>query len=132
MKSKQLLTTLFALLSVALMAQHGDHEAKPDQFNIWFGLLEIPFLIFVIVLSFIVARSLKGGKFGSGMSLLAWGFLVMAVGHIHMQVEHITGYSLFNDIFGAIGGRIAWFSALIVTWGLSALGFYRIYKASRI
>ena len=132
MKNKYVFIALFSMAAITLSAQHGEHATDTDDFNMWFSLLEIPFLIFVIVLSFIVANSLKGGKFGSGMSLLAWGFLVMAVGHAHMQVEHITGYNLFNDLFGNVGGKIAWFSALLVTWGLSALGFIKIYKASRI
>lgn len=132
MNKKYIFTTLFLVLGASTFAQHSGHDNSSNDINMWFGLLEIPFLIFVIILSFIVANSLKGGKFGAGMSLLAWGFLVMAVGHIHMQVEHITGYNLFNSLFGNIGGKIAWFSALLVTWGLSALGFLKIYKASRI
>lgn len=132
MKFKHFFIATFLLAAATLSAQHGEHATETNDFNLWFGLLEIPFLVFVIVLSFIVANSLKGGKFGSGMALLAWGFLVMAIGHAHMQVEHITGYNLFNDLFGNIGGKIAWFSALLVTWGLSALGFIKIYKASRI
>lgn len=132
MKSKFNLVALFLLFSLPILAQHETHAHEVENFNFWFGLLEVPFLLFVIILSFVVANSLKGGKFGSGMSLLAWGFLVMAIGHIHMQVEHITGYNLFNTIFGAFGGKIAWFTALIITWGLTAWGFIKIYKASRI
>lgn len=132
MKSKFAFMALITLFSTTILAQHGDHTPEVSNFNLWFGLLEIPFLLFVIVLSFIVANSLKGGKFGAGMSLLAWGFLVMAIGHIHMQIEHITGVNLFNSTFGDIGGKIAWFTALIITWGLTAWGFIKIYKASRI
>lgn len=130
MRIKSLLTLALVAISFTTFAQHSDHQT--DNFNLWFSLLEIPFLIFVIAISFVVANSLKGGKFGSGMSFIAWGFLVMAIGHAHMQIEHITGYNLFQDLFGHIGGKIAWFSALIVTWGLSALGFFKIYKASKI
>jgi hypothetical protein len=134
MTAKRLFTFLLLLVSLAAFSQHDSetHSTASDSFNFWFGLLEIPFLIFVIALSFIVSNSLKGGKFGAGMSLIAWGFLVMAIGHIHMQVEHITGYNLFQDLLGETGGRISWFAALITTWGLSGLGFYKIYKASRI
>ena len=101
-------------------------------FNLIFSMLEIPFLILVIVLSFAVAQSLKGGKFGAGMSLVAWGFLVMAIGHIHMQIEHLTGHNLFKEMLGAEAGTFAWFAALIVTWSLSGIGFYKLYKASRL
>jgi hypothetical protein len=74
---------------------------------------------------------MKGGKFGKGMTFMAWGFLVMAVGHLHMQIEHYYGINIFKTLFGSISGSIAWFVALVVTWGLSGLGFYSIYKASK-
>jgi len=125
----------FAILffpGLLLAQEHTSNSPLSTDFNFWFSLLEIPFLIFVITLSFMVASLLKGGKFGSGMSLLAWGFLVMAIGHIHMQVEHITGFNLFKYLFGNGGGTFAWFFALIITWTLSGLGFYRIYVASRM
>ncbi|WP_109298750.1 hypothetical protein [Aquimarina sp. AU474] len=97
-----------------------------------FGLLEMPFLAIALVFSFLTATRLKGGKFGSGMTLLAWGFVVMALGHLHMQIAHIFNYNIFKNIFGDIVGNYIWFVALILTWGLSALGFYKIYKASKI
>lgn len=61
---------------------------------------------------------------------MAWGFLVMAVGHMHMQADHFFGINLFNSVLGYVGGNVAWFIALVVTWSLSGLGFYSIYKAS--
>ena len=97
-----------------------------------FGFLELPFLLIAVVFSFMTAARLKGGKFGAGMNLLAWGFLVMAIGHLHMQVDHLYDYNLFQSILGVTAGQFAWFAALIVTWGLSAFGFYRIYKGSKL
>ena len=130
MRSKSLFTLFLLITTSTAFAQ--SEEPQAHNFNFWFGLLEIPFLIFVITISFVVANSLKGGKFGAGMFLIAWGFLVMAIGHLHMQIEHITGYNIFENLLGHIGGTIAWFSALLVTWCLSALGFFKIYKASKI
>lgn len=130
-----LLSTLFSGSFIPLMAQSAEghnHQSGDIDFNLIFSMLEIPFLILVIVLSFAVAQSLKGGKFGAGMSLVAWGFLVMAIGHIHMQIEHLTGHNLFKDLLGPQGGTFAWFAALIVTWSLSGIGFYKLYKASRL
>jgi len=66
------------------------------------------------------------------MQMLAWGFLIMAVGHLHMQVDQIYHFNLFTTLLGNVGGRAAWFIALVATWGLSALGFLRIYKASSL
>jgi len=76
--------------------------------------------------------ALKGGIFGKGMAMMAWGFIVMAVGHMHMQIDHFFGLNIFNEIFGATFGQIIWFVALVVTWTLSGLGFYYIFKAARV
>ncbi|MDP4150584.1 MAG: hypothetical protein Q8927_12090 [Bacteroidota bacterium] len=97
----------------------------------WFGFMELPFLFISVFFAFLTANSLKGGKFGKGMKLMAWGFLVMAVGHLHMQIEHFYGYNLFQSLLGQTFGRVAWFLALILTWGLTGLGFYSIYKSSK-
>lgn len=97
----------------------------------WFGLLELPFLAVCVYYSFKTAAALKGGIFGKGMLFLAWGFLVMAIGHLAMQIHHIFGVDIFRDYFGLTIGSILWFVALIVTWGLSAFGFYQIYKVSK-
>jgi hypothetical protein len=97
----------------------------------WFGVMELPFLFIAVFFAFLTAYALRGGRFGKGMTYMAWGFLVMAVGHLHMQIEHYYGFNLFKSLLGQISGSIAWFVALIVTWGLSGLGFYSIYKASR-
>lgn len=59
--------------------------------NLWASAMELPFLLISVFFAFATAQALKGGKFGRGMNLLAWGFLVMAVGHLHMQVEHLYG-----------------------------------------
>ena len=123
-------SALFFLFATSLFAQ-GHTESSNSEAE-FFGLLELPFLIIAIVFSFLTARNLKGGKFGGGMNLLAWGFLVMAVGHIHMQIDHLFGYNLFNELLGSAIGKYAWYAALITTWGLSAFGFYKIFKASKI
>lgn len=123
---------LFGLISVIAYAQgHEGHAEKELGLDFWFGLLELPFLIVCVVYAFLTAGQMKGGKFGSGMNLLAWGFIVMAVGHMHMQIDHFFGVNIFNNIFGESLGSIIWVTALIVTWTLSALGFVRIYKASK-
>jgi hypothetical protein len=97
----------------------------------WFGVMELPFLFISVFFAFLTAYALRGGKFGKGMTFMAWGFLVMAVGHLHMQIEHYYGFNLFKTMLGQFSGSIAWFIALIVTWGLSGLGFWSIYKASK-
>ena len=114
-----------------LQASNASAETHASNMGYWFGVMELPFLFISVFFAFLTAYALKGGKFGKGMTFMAWGFLVMAVGHLHMQIEHYYGFNLFKTLFGAFSGSIAWFLALIVTWGLSGLGFYSIYKASK-
>jgi hypothetical protein len=99
--------------------------------NILFGVLELPFLLLCVYFAFRTAVALKGGVFGRGMMLLAFGFSVMAVGHAHMQVEHYLGLNVFNALMGESIGHIAWIIALLTTWALSGIGFYQILRASR-
>jgi hypothetical protein len=107
------------------------HMHGPTGIGFWFGFMELPFLFICVIFAFMTASALKGGKFGKGMKLMAWGFVVMAVGHLHMQVDHFYHFNLFNLLFGEMGGSLAWFLALVVTWLLSAAGFYSMYKAGK-
>ncbi len=128
---KRLLTVLFVLATLFMYGSTENGSTQMSHFNLWFSILEIPFLVAVVILSFVVASSLKGGKFGKGMTLIAWGFLIMAIGHIHMQTEHLTGYNFFKNILGNTMGTTAWFAALLATWTLSGAGFYKLFQASR-
>lgn len=120
------------MLSNEIPSRVVEHSSSVTDVAVLFGLLELPFLGIAIVFAFMTAASLKGGLFGKGMLYIALGFLVMAIGHIHMQVEHVYGFNLFNFLLGDSGGRIAWFVALIITWGLTGIGFYSLLKASRV
>jgi hypothetical protein len=106
-------------------AEHASNMSR------WFGVMELPFLFIAVLFAFLTAYALKGGRFGKGMTFMAWGFLVMAIGHLHMQIEHYYGVNIFKYLLGSMSGSIAWFVALVTTWGLSGLGFYSIYKASK-
>lgn len=96
-----------------------------------FGLLELPFLAAAVFLAFLVAIKLRGGAFGRGMQYLAWGFVVMAIGHVHMQVEYYTGVNLLDSLLGVRLGNATWILALVATWGLSAYGFLQVYWAAK-
>jgi len=117
---------LLSLIPGALAAQ-----AMPDMHpRLWYGLLEIPLLVIAVVFGFLTARALHGGRLGAGMILIAWGFLAMAIGHLHMQVDAFFGINTFALLFGPTGGSIVWVAALALTWTLTALGFFRLYRAS--
>jgi hypothetical protein len=144
MRTKQIfaltgLTIFFSIYTLVSFAQADMHSHVPAgnaanmklNTSFLFSLMELPFLFITVIFAFLTASALNGGKFGKGMYLVAWGFLVMAVGHLHMQVEHFYGFNLFKSVLGDTAGSVAWFIALVMTWGLSSLGFYSIYKASK-
>lgn len=113
--------------ALALVPQEGTHLGGVDLIR----LLELPFLFGCVYFAFQTAYQLKGGIFGAGMQLLAWGFLVMAVGHLHLQIAEYTGFNLFENVLGSTAGTVLWIVALLLTWGLSGAGFYKIYRASK-
>ncbi len=116
-----------AFISTDALAQ-ADHG--PSYIEYWPTVLEIPLLFMAVYFSFRTASALRGGVLGTGMTLLAWGFLIMGIGHAHMQLKMVFGIDIFAMAFGDLGGRIVWVIALMATWGLSALGLYKMYKAS--
>lgn len=114
-----------------LQVNNSTAATHASNMNYWFGVMELPFLFIAVLFAFLTAYALKGGKFGKGMTFMAWGFLVMAIGHLHMQIEHYYGINVLKSLLGSMTGSIAWFLALILTWALSGMGFYSIYKASK-
>ncbi|HET8655075.1 MAG TPA: hypothetical protein VFL93_06145 [Longimicrobiaceae bacterium] len=115
---------LLAPSTLAAQSMAGMHARQ------WYGMLEIPLLVVAVAFGFLTARALRGGRLGAGMSLIAWGLLVMAVGHLHMEAEALFGINVFDLVLGHTGGQVAWVAALAVTWALTAFGFYRLYRAS--
>jgi hypothetical protein len=96
-----------------------------------FGVLELPFLFIAVYFAFLVANRLKGGSFGRGMAYLAWGFVVMAIGHLHMQIDRFTGVNVIGWVFGGTLGDAVWILALASTWALSASGFVLLYRSAK-
>lgn len=119
-----------AACTTLLSGNNAIHTEGHDS-DFWFGVMELPFLFICVVFAFLTANALKGGKFGYGMKLMAWGFLVMAIGHLHMQVDHFYNFNLFRYIFGKVGGSLGWFLALVTTWMLSLVGYMSMYKAGK-
>jgi len=130
---RYLATLLFSVLLLLLSprsAASQAHASRPGGVQDWLALAELPALAIAVVFGFLTAHALRGGRLGAGMTLIAWGFLVMAVGHVTMQVEMLFGINLFSALLGARGGQVAWVVALVVTWGLTGTGFFRLYRAS--
>jgi len=60
-----------------LQANNAVAAARSSNMSYWFGVMELPFLFISVFFAFFTAYALKGGKFGKGMTFMAWGFLVM-------------------------------------------------------
>ena len=102
-----------------------------------FQILEPPLLVIAItfaIRSAVVLRQpgleLSTPAVGRGMLALAIGFTIMGVGHLVMQTKDLFGADLFEVLFGATWGRVAWFCALVATWAFSCIGFYYILHAT--
>lgn len=126
-------TITINLFSLSTYSQENaiHHFSNTDEAKV-FGMIEFSLLLIATALSFMTARILRGGKVGNGMIFLAIGFSIMALGHLHIQIEHIFGYNLPKELMGITAGNYAWYLAMLLTWLFSAVGFYKIYKASRI
>lgn len=126
------LTVLGGLLatsySLPVQAQQAYDAGRPTD---WFSGLELPFLLLAVFFAFRTATALKGGAFGKGMLLLAWGFAVMAIGHLLMQAKMMLNMDVLAMVLGESFGAAVWIVALVITWGLSWLGFQSIYIASK-
>ena len=120
-----ILATVFA---GPVMAQDSYDSAHPTS---WISALELPFLFLAVFFAFRTAAALEGGAFGKGMWLLAWGFAVMAIGHLLMQAKMMFHVDVLEMLFGQSFGAVAWVIALAITWALSWLGFQSIYQASK-
>lgn len=121
------------LIGPTQLASGGSQLYQSSQMNtiVLAGLLELPFLLIAVVFAFRTANALKGGVFGRGMLLIAFGALVMAIGHLHLQVQTMWGINIFGSLFGNTLGTLVWIFALMTTWALTGAGFYNIYKTSR-
>lgn len=117
---------------VHLRASEQAMPAMDMDLAVVFGMAEFPLLFIAVFFAFKTSSALRGGSFGTGMAYIAWGFLVMAIGHLHMQIEHLYGMNVFNELLGPHFGQLAWLIALMATWLLSGLGFYSLYKSSRL
>src|SRR3989441_7541212 len=95
----------------------------------WFAVLELPFLLLATTFGFLTARALKSSVLGRGMTFIALGSLVMAVGHVIMIADQLLKEHILAALLGDVGGSWAWLVALCTSWLFYGLGFTGLYKA---
>lgn len=101
------------------------------KFEEWFGFVEIVFLVVCIYYSFKTARKLKGGVFGSGMIHIAWGFVILGIGHVISQLAYIFEVDLLALILKQQQGKITEILIFVFAWGVITLGFMKIYQMTK-
>ena len=94
----------------------------------WFAVFELPFLLVAIIFGILIARTVRSSKIGRGMTFIALGSLIMAIGHIIMIVNGLVKEQILSVILGDVGGAWAWLVALCTSWLFYGLGFVDIYK----
>ena len=94
----------------------------------WFAVLEMPFLLVAIIYGLLIARTVRSSLIGRGMTFIALGSLVMAIGHILMIVNGLAKEQILSVILGDVGGAWAWLAALCTSWLFYGLGFIEVYK----
>src|SRR5947209_20181807 len=94
----------------------------------WFAILELPFLLLATAFGFLTARAVKSSSIWRGMTFIALGSLLMAVGHIIMMADQLLKEHLLTEFLGNVGGAWAWLVALCTSWLFYGLGFVEIYK----
>ncbi len=105
-------------------------------FTSWLQLLELCFLLTAVCSSFYTALVLQSAETGQistqrlarAMFVLAFSFLIMGVGHLHMQWLHLTGTNLFHHYFGVTWGDRLWLAALMLTWLLMCVALVLILR----
>ena len=101
------------------------------RFEQWFGIVELIFLATCIYYAFKTANRLKGGVFGSGMIHIAWGFVILGVGHLISQLAYIFEADLMALILKQQQGLITELLIFVFAWGVIILGFMKIFQATR-
>jgi len=104
----------------------------------WLQLLELCFLLTAVCCSFYTALVLQAAERGQistqrlarAMFVLAFSFLIMGVGHLHMQWLHLTGINLFHRYLGVLWGDRLWLLALMLTWLLMCVALVLILRMS--
>ena len=97
----------------------------------WLGFIEFPFLFASIFYSFKTADAFRGSKLGDGAHLLAYGFIIMTLSQVNLQLRTFFELDMLAWIFSPNVSGIVWFLGLIAMWALFAMGVFRIYQSHK-
>ena len=100
--------------------------ASFSQVDVWVELAQCAVMLLVTMVAFRTAASLKGGFFGPGMGLFAWGIAILALAQAAELALRRFGVPLPPAVL-EISQLVLW----ITSWALFGGGFHQISRASR-
>jgi hypothetical protein len=130
-KSGVFLSASLVLASGLALAQHNGHEPPPDiQQNFLINFTEITTGFAAALLAFQAALAFREGRLGKGMTWVAVGMVVMAIGHLILVVRRFAGVDPLGFL-GPTGSFVAFSIAVFASFIASAFGFWSIRRAAK-
>lgn len=118
-----------ALWPLLAFAQH-DHLPPPGvEANAFLNGTEVLTGLAAAIMAFQAALAYREGRLGKGMTWVAVGMVIMAVGHFILVVRRMVGDPL--GFLGPTGSFVAFSLAVLSSFVASGLGFWLIRRASR-
>jgi hypothetical protein len=121
--------TFIALVSLTLaapvLAQHGGGI----QNNAALNTTEILLGLAAAVMAFQAALAYRDGKLGRGMTWVAVGMVIMAIGHFILVVRRLFSFDPLGFL-GETGSFVAFSLAVFLSFLASAFGFWTIRKSA--
>ena len=123
-----------ALFSATIYAQgdeHAGHLPPPPaglESNTILNAVEIITGLAAAAVAFQAALAYREGRLGKGMTFVAIGMIVMAVGHVILVVRRVGIDPL--GFLGPVGSYVAFAGAVFLSFIASAWGFWTIRKAA--
>jgi len=117
------------LLPTAGAAQHLGHDAPDIAANPILNLTEILTGLAAAVVAFQAAAAYREGRLGRGVTWVAVGMVIMAVGHFILAARRLFSFDPLAFL-GPTGSFVAFSLAVFASFLSSAIGFHLIRKAA--
>ena len=117
------------LLPAALMAQHQGSAQNSITSNPILNITEVLTGLAAAFVAFQAAVAYREGRIGRGITWVAVGMVIMAVGHFILAARRLFHMDPLGFL-GSTGSFIAFSLAVFASFTSSAAGFYLIRKAA--
>ena len=117
------------LLPVVAMAQHPGSPPNTITSNPILNITEVLTGLAAAVVAFQAAVAYREGRMGRGITWVAVGMVIMALGHFILVVQRFFHMDPLGFL-GSTGSFVAFSLAVFASFTSSAAGFYLIRKAA--